>query len=88
MHEYGEPLMSVETIGSSVYCRIPASGPLAADARQLAEHVDVRHVAARHLDQGLYAGGESSGGGNQHGLGRALVHGYIAGTNAAREGTS
>jgi hypothetical protein len=35
---------------------------------------------------GLYAGGESSGGGNQHGLGRALVHGYIAGTNAAREG--
>ena len=34
---------------------------------------------------GLYAGGESSGGGNQHGLGRALVHGYIAGTNAAKE---
>jgi hypothetical protein len=34
---------------------------------------------------GLYAGGEASGGGNQHGLGRALVHGYIAGTNAARE---
>jgi FAD binding domain-containing protein len=33
---------------------------------------------------GLYAGGESSGGGQQHGLGRALVHGYIAGTNAAR----
>jgi hypothetical protein len=37
---------------------------------------------------GLYAGGEASGGGQQHGLGRALVHGYIAGTNAAREGTS
>ena len=37
---------------------------------------------------GLYAGGESSGGGQQHGLGRALVHGYIAGTNAARESTS
>ena len=34
---------------------------------------------------GLYAGGEASGGGNQHGLGRALVHGYIAGTNAASE---
>ncbi len=34
---------------------------------------------------GLYSGGEASGGGNQHGLGRALVHGYIAGTNAARE---
>ena len=34
---------------------------------------------------GLYAGGEASGGGNQHGLGRALVHGYIAGTNAANE---
>jgi hypothetical protein len=37
---------------------------------------------------GLYAGGESSGGGNQHGLGRALVHGYIAGTNAAKETTT
>ena len=37
---------------------------------------------------GLYAGGESSGGGNQHGLGRALVHGYIAGSNAAKEGTT
>ena len=36
---------------------------------------------------GLYAGGEASGGGNQHGLGRALVHGYIAGTNAAGEPT-
>jgi FAD binding domain/HI0933-like protein len=34
---------------------------------------------------GLYAGGEASGGGQQHGLGRASVHGYIAGTNAARE---
>ncbi len=34
---------------------------------------------------GLYAGGESSGGGQQHGLGRALVHGFIAGTNAADE---
>jgi hypothetical protein len=34
---------------------------------------------------GLYAGGEASGGGQQHGLGRALVHGFIAGTNAARE---
>ena len=28
---------------------------------------------------GLYSGGEASGGGNQHGLGRALVHGYVAG---------
>ena len=34
---------------------------------------------------GLYAGGESSGGGNQHGIGRCTVHGYIAGTNAAAE---
>lgn len=30
---------------------------------------------------GLYAGGEASGGGNQHGLGRALVHGFIAGNS-------
>ncbi len=35
---------------------------------------------------GLYAGGEASGGGQQHGLGRASVHGYIAGTNAVLEG--
>jgi hypothetical protein len=34
---------------------------------------------------GLYAGGEASGGGNQHGLGRALVHGYIAGSHAVQE---
>jgi hypothetical protein len=30
---------------------------------------------------GLFAGGEASGGGNQHGLGRGLVQGYIAGTS-------
>jgi hypothetical protein len=29
---------------------------------------------------GLFAGGEVSGGGQMHGLGRAAVHGYIAGT--------
>jgi len=34
---------------------------------------------------GLYSGGEASGGGAQHGIGRASVHGYIAGTNAAQE---
>ena len=34
---------------------------------------------------GLYSGGEASGGGNQHGLGRALVQGYIAGTQIGRE---
>jgi glycine/D-amino acid oxidase-like deaminating enzyme len=34
---------------------------------------------------GLYSGGEASGGGQQHGLGRAHVHGFIAGTNAAQE---
>ena len=35
--------------------------------------------------EGLYAGGEASGNGEQHGLGRATVHGYIAGTNAVKE---
>lgn len=34
---------------------------------------------------GLYSGGEASGGGTQHGLGRCLVHGYIAGHEAAAE---
>ena len=37
---------------------------------------------------GLYAGGESVGGFNKHGLGKSHVHGYIAGTNAAKERTS
>jgi hypothetical protein len=36
---------------------------------------------------GLYAGGEASGGGSQHGIGRASVHGFIAGTNAVKEPT-
>jgi hypothetical protein len=34
---------------------------------------------------GLFAGGEASGGGWQHGIGRATVHGYIAATNAVQE---
>ena len=34
---------------------------------------------------GNFGGGVRSGGGNQHGLGRALVHGYIAGGSIARE---
>jgi fumarate reductase flavoprotein subunit len=37
---------------------------------------------------GLYAGGEASGGGRQHGIGRATVHGYIAATNAVGEPVS
>jgi succinate dehydrogenase/fumarate reductase flavoprotein subunit len=34
---------------------------------------------------GLYCGGESAGGFNQHGLGRCTAQGYIAGKNAAAE---
>jgi hypothetical protein len=34
---------------------------------------------------GLYCGGESAGGFNQHGLGRCTAQGYIAGTYAAVE---
>ena len=34
---------------------------------------------------GLYAGGEAVGGFNKHGLGKGLVHGYIAGGHAAAE---
>lgn len=34
---------------------------------------------------GLYAGGEASGGGRQHGIGRATVTGYIAATHAVEE---
>jgi fumarate reductase flavoprotein subunit len=36
---------------------------------------------------GLYAGGEASGGDNQHGLARAHVAGYVAGTHIHREFT-
>jgi hypothetical protein len=34
---------------------------------------------------GLFAGGEASGGGRAHGIGRACVNGYTAGTYAAAE---
>jgi succinate dehydrogenase/fumarate reductase flavoprotein subunit len=34
---------------------------------------------------GLYCGGESAGGFNQHGLGRCVTQGYIAGKYAAAE---
>jgi succinate dehydrogenase/fumarate reductase flavoprotein subunit len=34
--------------------------------------------------EGLYAAGESQGGFNQHGLGRSIVFGRIAGRHAAR----
>jgi hypothetical protein len=34
---------------------------------------------------GLYTGGEASGSGNQHGLARAHVTGFIAGTNVVQE---
>ena len=34
---------------------------------------------------GLYAGGEATGSGNQHGLARAHVTGFIAGTNLTKE---
>jgi hypothetical protein len=46
-----------------------------------AQVLDTRGEVVR----GLYAGGEASGGGWQHGIGRASVHGYIAGTNTAQE---
>jgi succinate dehydrogenase/fumarate reductase flavoprotein subunit len=35
--------------------------------------------------QGLYCGGESAGGSSQHGQGRCVTQGYIAGGHAARE---
>ena len=37
---------------------------------------------------GLYAGGEASGGGNMHGLGRACITGYLAGSNAHFDATT
>jgi hypothetical protein len=37
------------------------------------------------LIQGLYCGGESAGGCSQHGQGRAITQGFIAGKEAALE---
>jgi succinate dehydrogenase/fumarate reductase flavoprotein subunit len=37
---------------------------------------------------GLYCGGESAGGCSQHGQGRAITQGYIAGREAANEKSS
>ena len=34
---------------------------------------------------GLYAGGEASGGGSKHGIGRAAVQGYLAATHAVSQ---
>jgi succinate dehydrogenase/fumarate reductase flavoprotein subunit len=34
---------------------------------------------------GLYCGGESAGGSSQHGQGRCVTQGYIAGGHAAKE---
>jgi hypothetical protein len=48
-------------------------------------HCQVLDMEGRAIP-GLYAGGEASGGGQMHGLGRATVHGYIAGTNVVKGG--
>jgi hypothetical protein len=48
-------------------------------------HCQVLDMEGRPIP-GLYAGGEASGGGQMHGLGRATVHGYIAGTNVVKGG--
>ena len=38
-----------------------------------------------HVIPGLYCGGESAGGFNQHGIWRCVVQGRIAGMNAAAQ---
>jgi len=51
-----------------------------------AKPASMHEVIPRTIDiPGLYAGGEASGGGRAHGIGRACVSGYIAGTQAAAE---
>lgn len=47
-------------------------------------HAQVIDMHGRPIP-GLYAGGEASGGGRAHGIGRACVSGYMAGTYAAAE---
>ena len=52
---------------------------------RLNRHCQVLDMEGRPIP-GLYAGGEASGGGQMHGLGRATVHGYIAGTQVVKGG--
>ena len=47
-------------------------------------HAQVLDIYGKPIP-GLYAGGEASGGGEAHGIGRACVTGYMAGTYAAAE---
>jgi succinate dehydrogenase/fumarate reductase flavoprotein subunit len=61
--------------------------PLVHDARaglRINEKCQVLDLQGRVIP-GLYCGGESAGGFNQHGLGRCTAQGYIAGTYAAAE---
>ena len=49
--EYDECWMSVETSGSSVYCRIPSNGPLSAFERKSSFTSSLRRLAADAHDQ-------------------------------------
>ena len=52
---------------------------------RLNRHCQVLDMESKPIP-GLFAGGEASGGGQMHGLGRGLCHGYIAGTNVMKSG--
>jgi len=54
---------------------------------RLNRHCQVLDMEGRPI-RGLFAGGEASGGGQMHGLGRATVHGYIAGSEAMSDETN
>jgi hypothetical protein len=61
--------------------------PLVHDSRaglRINEKCQVMDVNGQVI-AGLYCGGESAGGFNQHGLGRCTCQGYIAGKNIAAE---
>lgn len=47
------------------------------------EHCQVKDQRGNVID-GLYAGGEAAGGWSEHGLGKCVVQGYIAGNHAAK----
>lgn len=50
---------------------------------QVNEHCQVKDRWGNVIE-GLYAGGEAAGGWSEHGLGKCVVQGYIAGDHAAR----
>ncbi len=76
LHKIATPPFYAATVGIRL---LDSNGGLRINGK--AQVVDIQG----EVIPGLYSGGEASGGGEMHGLGRALVHGYMAGSHAIDE---